>query len=152
MNMSVTIKKKTINGITYLWDEETRTYYPTATEDKQTGLTYSLDPETFVYLPNLTVTQDERDIGIWGMRRKRYLQKNKEWLYLEMFDNHTLTDHLIAVNEAAENMMDALTEAMMEQEGVTEQLKATDQMEWVRRANSIQSRAEEIVYNDLIYK
>ena len=150
--MSVTIKNKVINGIPHLWDEETRTYYPTVKEDKQTGLTYTLDPETFVYLPNLTVTQDERDIGIWGMRRKRYLQNNKEWLYLEMFDNHTLTDHLIAVNEAAENMMDALTEAMMEQEGVTEQLKADDWMEWVRRANSIQSRAEEIVYSDLIYK
>ena len=150
--MSVTIKNKVINGIPHLWDEETRTYYPTVKEDKQTGLTYTLDPETFVYLPNLTVTQDERDIGIWGMRRKRYLQNNKEWLYLEMFDNHTLTDHLIAVNEAAENMMDALTEAMMEQEGVTEQLKATDQMEWVRRANSIQNRAEEIVYSNLINK
>ena len=67
--MSVTIKNKMINGIPHLWDEETRTYYPTVKEDKQTGLTYTLDPETFVYLPNLTVTQDGRDIGIWGMRR-----------------------------------------------------------------------------------
>ena len=121
-------------------------------EDKETGLTYTLDPETFVYLPNLTVTTDERDIGIWGMRRKRYLQKNKEWLYLEMFDNHTLTDHLVEVNEAAENMMDDLTEKMMEKEGVNEKLKADNWMEWVRRANSIQNRAEEIVYNELIYK
>ena len=148
--MSVTIKNKVINGIPHLWDEETRTYYPTVKEDKETGLTYTLDPETFTYLPNLTVTVDERDIGIWGYRRKKFLQEHKEPVYLEMFDSHTLTDHLIEINAAAETMMDTLREKMMEQEGVNEKLKAEDWMEWVRRTNSIENRAEEIVLNSLI--
>ena len=102
--MSVTIKNKMINGIPHLWDEETRTYFPTVKVDKETGLTYTLDPETFVYLPNLTVTQDEREIGIWGERRRRYLYKAKPTLYMQMQDNHSLTDHLIEINEAAEAM------------------------------------------------
>ena len=150
--MSVTIKNKMINGIPHLWDEETRTYFPTVKEDKETGLTYTLDPETFVYLPNLTVTQDEREIGIWGERRRRYLQKAKPTLYMQMQDNHSLTDHLIEINEAAEAMTEKLVAEMMEKEGVNEKLKADDWMEWVRRANSVQNRAEEIVYNELIYK
>ena len=150
--MSVTIKNKIINGIPHLWDEETRTYYPTVKEDKQTGLTYTLDSEQFVYLPNLTVTQDEREIGIWGERRRRYLQKAKPTLYMQMQDNHSLTDHLISINEAADSMMEQLEAEMMEKECVNEKLKAEDWMEWVRRANSIQNRAEEIVYSNLINK
>ena len=92
------------------------------------------------------------DIGIWGERRRRYLYKAKPTLYMQMQDNHSLTDHLISINEAADSMMEQLEAEMMEKEGVNEKLKAEDWMEWVRRANSIQSRAEEIVYNDLIYK
>ena len=121
-------------------------------ERGQGGLTYTLDPETFVYLPNLTVTQDEREIGIWGERRRRYLQKAKPTLYMQMQDNHSLTDHLISINEAADSMMEQLEAEMMEKEGVNEKLKAEDWMEWVRRANSIQNRAEEIVYSNLINK
>ena len=152
--MSVTPKTKMIDGVPHLLNEEDMTYYPTITEDEQTGLTYTLDPDTFTYIPNLTVgdaEDEERPIGIWGERRRRFLENHKEWLYLELFDSHKLTDHLIEIDEAAENLMDELTEKMMKQEGVTEQLKAADQMEWVRRANSIQNRAEEIVYSRLIY-
>ena len=68
-----------------------------------------------------------------------------------MFDEGSLVDHLIEINEQAEKRMDMLEASMAESEGVTEELKAEDQMEWVRRMNSIISRAEEIVYNDLIY-
>ncbi|MDD6489224.1 MAG: TnpV protein [Clostridia bacterium] len=126
-------------------------YYPVVKENKATGLTYTLDPETFVYLPNLTVTVDERDIGIWGQKRKKYLKEEQPEIYMQMFDSHSLTDHLIEINKSAEKMMEEIETAMMKQEGVTEQLKATDQMEWVRRLNSIQARAEEIVLNNLIY-
>ena len=149
--MSITMKTKMIDGVPHILDEESMTYFPTIKEDKQTGLTYTLDPETFVYVPNLSVTSDERDIGRWGLKRKKFLRQHKPVLYMQMFDDQTLTDHLIEVNEAAERMMDKLEAQMMEQEGVTEKLKAADQMEWVRRLNSIDSRVEEIILNELIY-
>ena len=149
--MSVTMKTKMIDGVPHILDEESMTYFPTIKQDEQTGLTYTLDPETFTYVPNITLTVDERDIGRWGMKRKKFLKENKPVLYMQMFDDHTLTDHLIEVDEAAERMLDKLEAQMMEQEGVTEKLKATDQMEWVRRLNSIDSRVEEIILNELIY-
>ena len=140
-----------INGVTNVRCEEDMKYYPLIIEDEEKGLTYTLDTEMFVYFPNLTVRQDDRYIGIWGNRRKRYLEKSKPLLYLQMFDEGSLVDHLIEINEQAEERMDMLEASMAESEGVTEELKDEDQMEWVRRMNSIISRAEEIVYNDLIY-
>lgn len=70
---------------------------------------------------------------------------------MELIDTYQLTDHLIEVNEAAEKQMEQLEAEMMESEGVTEELKATDQMKWVQMMNSINLRAEEIVLNNLIY-
>ena len=153
--MSITLKKTMMkDGIPYLLNEETMTYYPTIKQDKETGLTYTLDPQTFVYLPNLTAGENEEDeviIGRWGLKRKKYLMEHRNWIYLEMADNHTLTAHLTEIDKEADSLMETLTEEMMKKEGVTEKLKADDQMEWVRRANSIQNRAEEIVLNQLIY-
>lgn len=70
---------------------------------------------------------------------------------MQMFDDNSLVDHLIEINEAAENMAEQLETQMVQAEGVTEELKANDQMEWVRRMNSIISRVNEIVLHDLIY-
>ncbi|MDD6489996.1 MAG: TnpV protein, partial [Clostridia bacterium] len=152
IRMSEQMKKtKTINGIPYILNEDDMKYYPTVTEDKEKGLTYTLDPKTFVYYPNLSVTEDTRDIGRFGHKRKQYLKENKPILYMQMFDDHSLTDHLIEVNESAEKQMEMLQEQMMKSEGVTEELKAQDQMKWVRMMNSIRARAEEIVLNNLIY-
>ena len=150
--MSVILKNKIKNGIPYLLNEEDMTYYPTVKQDKQTGLTYTLDSETFLYLPNLTVQSDERIIGRWGQKRKKFLKEHREWIYLRMMDEGTLADHLTAIDKEAEEMIEMLTQEWMVKEGVTEQLKATNQMEWVRRLNSIQNRVEEVVLNNLIYK
>ena len=79
------------------------------------------------------------------------LMEHRNWIYLEMADNHTLTAHLTEIDKEADSLMEILTEEMMKKEGVNEKLKADDQMEWVRRANSILSRAEEIVLTKLIY-
>ena len=105
-----------------------------------------------VQIPNLVMDpQPEEEIGVWGWRRKRYLKEHKKGVYNAMLLNGTLTQHLIDTNAEAKDMFDSLVKQMAKAEGVTEELKRRDQMEWVRRMNSIRNRAEEIVRNDLIY-
>ena len=150
--MSETMPKtKMIDGVEHLLCEANMTYYPMTTEDKTTGLSYTLDPETFLYIPALSVEEDTRDVGRWGRLRHKYLRENKRIILMELIDTYQLTDHLIEVNEAAEKQMEQLKAEMMESEGVTEELKAADQMKWVQKMNSIRARAEEIVLNNLIY-
>ncbi len=103
-------------------------------------------------LPNLVMDpQPEGEIGIWGWRRKRYLKEHRKGTYNAMLLQGTLTQHLIDTNAAAMDMLESLVRQMTTAEGVTEELKRQDQMEWVRRMNSIRNRAEEIVRNELIY-
>jgi hypothetical protein len=103
-------------------------------------------------LPNLVMDpQPEGEIGIWGWRRKRYLKKHRKGTYNAMLLNNTLTQHLVDTNAAAMDMLESLVKQMAKAEGVTEALKRQEQMEWVRRMNSIRNRAEEIVRNELIY-
>ena len=103
-------------------------------------------------LPNLTLPkQDDRPIGIWGERRRRYLEQHHKILYYNLLTSCNLHDHLADVNEEATEMYDRLVRQLAEHEGVTEQLKAQDQMEWVRRMNSITNRANEIVCSEIIY-
>ena len=101
-------------------------------------------------LPNLTAPESPQ-IGIWGERRRKYLQAYKSGLYTGMLLWGTLNTDLEEVDTAASAMFDRLVEQMKKAEGVTEKLKVENQMEWVGRMNSIRSRAEEIVLNDLIY-
>lgn len=103
-------------------------------------------------IPNLVMDpQPEREIGIWGQRRKRYLKEHRNGTYNAMLLQGTLTQHLIDTNEAAQNLMDSLVKQMVKTEGVTEELKRRNQLGWVGRMNSIRNRAEEIVRNELIY-
>ena len=92
-----------------------------------------------------------KDIGIFGRRYYDYLKANKPTVINVMRMNGTLNSYLRGVNEQAEEMLFQLIKQMSKAEGVTEQLKATDQMEWLRHMNSIRNRAEEIVLNKLIY-
>lgn len=102
-------------------------------------------------LPNLVMDdQPEGEVGIWGRRRKEYLKKRKPGTYNVMLMQGTLTQHLIDMNEAALDMMEALVSKMAFTEGVTEELKRRDQMAWVGKMNNIRNRAEEIVRNELI--
>lgn len=105
-----------------------------------------------VLIPDLVMDpQPEGEIGVWGWRRKRYLKEHRKGVYNAMLLNGTLIQHLIDTNEAAMDMLDTLVKQMAKAEGMTEELKRQDQMEWVRKMNSIRNRAEEIVRNDLIY-
>ena len=101
-------------------------------------------------IPNIEAP-DSPQIGVWGQRRFQYLRTNKRVLYTTMLMSGTLKDHLEEVDKSAEEMFEQLTVQMKAQEGITEELKANNQLEWVQRMNSIRNRAEEIVYKELIY-
>ncbi len=100
-------------------------------------------------IPDL-VAPESPQIGIWGERRRRFLRTHQKPIYDAMLMSGTLNAHLEEIDRAAEEMIDRLIAQMAEREGVTEQLKADDQMEWVQHMNSIRHRAEEIVRKDLI--
>jgi len=102
------------------------------------------------YLPNLAAPESPK-VGRWGMLRFNYLRKHQEALYAIMFIENTLNSHLEEIDRQAREMEQLLISQLAQQEGVTERLKAENQMEWVARVNSIRNRADEIVLNELIY-
>ena len=112
------------------------------------GITYRQEGDYL--LPNIEAPVSPQ-IGIWGQRRLQYLRTNKEVLYMTMLMSGTLKDHLEEVDQSAEEMFDQLTVQLKAREGVTEELKANNQLEWVQRMSNIQNRVSEIVYRDLIY-
>ena len=103
------------------------------------------------WIPDL-VPPEPPNIGVWGERRRQFLRKAKRPIYSAMLMQGTLNAHLEETDRRAEELLDRLTKQLAEHEGVTEALKAENQMEWVRRINSIRSRAEEIVFAELIYE
>ena len=118
--------------------------------DEGNGLWYELQGD--YYFPCLTVpAQDERPIGIWGQRHLRYIKTERKALYTELLTSGRLNTYLADLNEQATEQMLLLTKQITEREGVTEQLKAQDQMLWVQRMNNIRDRAMEIVNHELIY-
>ncbi len=103
-------------------------------------------------LPNLTIDESEQQSnGKYGRMRKRYLKEYRPVLYTNLLTTGKLDQHLAEIDNACEERMELLTRQMAKQEDVTEALKAADQMEWVRRMNSIRSRAEEIVLSEFVY-
>ena len=103
------------------------------------------------YIPDLVLSQEEQQpIGKYGRMRKRYLKEYRPVLYSNMLLKGKLFQHLTEIDQACEDRMELIIRQLAEQEDVTEVLKAADQMEWVRRMNSIRNRAEEIVLHELI--
>ena len=119
--------------------------------NEKTGISYTLHGD--YYLPDLILPEEEdkSPIGKWGNLRKSYLQQHKRVFYNTLVSNLTLHTHLADIDEQARNMFDTLTEQMMKREGVTEELKEQNQMEWVGQMNNIRERATEIVCKELIY-
>ena len=118
--------------------------------NESNGLWYELQGD--YYIPCLEIpTQEKRPIGIWGQRHLRYIKAERKALYTELLTSGKLNTYLANINEQAKEQMLLLTEQMAEREGVTEQLKAQDQMLWVQRMNNIRDRAIEIVNHELIY-
>ena len=104
-------------------------------------------------LPNLTLPdENKRQIGVWGMRHKRYLKSNHRVIYYNILTSGKLDNYLADVDSRAQILFDQTVESLAKQEQVTEKLKATDMMLWVRKMNNIRSRATEIVNKQVIYK
>lgn len=117
---------------------------------EQSGGTYTMQGD--YRLPNLILpAEDEHPIGVWGQRRLRYLKQRHKVLYYNLLTSGKLHSHLANTEEQAQALFSRLVKEYAEKESVTEQLKATDQMAWVRRMNNIRERATEIVNADVVF-
>ena len=115
--------------------------------------------EQFYYLAGDNQPEEEKSgpkekpepIGIWGQRHLEYIKEHKRPLYLYLFVTDRLDSHLAETDRQAEDMLLRLVEEMAESEGITEQLKAENQIEWIQRMNNIKQRATEVINSELIY-
>ena len=112
------------------------------------NLTYHQEGE---YLMPDLIPPESPKIGKFGMQRLEFLRQHRRPIYSGMLMNGTLNSHLEEIDQTADEMLERLMNQMAQSEGVTENLKAQNQMEWVARMNNIQSRAEEMILHDLIY-
>ena len=118
--------------------------------DEKNGLWYELQGD--YYLPCLTLPkQQDVEIGVWGERRRRYLRQYHRVLYYNLMTAGTLFSYLAEINQQAEEMFFRVVNELSEKEGITEKLKAENQMLWVQQMNNIRNRAIEIVNSELIY-
>ena len=117
--------------------------------DERMGLKYELCGDYYIIAGE---NEAEREpIGVWGQRHLNYIQKHCKPFYNKMLNEHTLYDYLLQLNHDAEDTFNRLVKQMAEREGVTEQLKATNQMDWVGKMNNIRQRVTEIVNAEFIY-
>ncbi|RGF54607.1 TnpV protein [Roseburia sp. AF02-12] len=118
--------------------------------DEKNGLWYEKQGD--YYLPCLELPNEETEpIGIWGQRHLHYLKSNRKITYYNLLTSRKLSTYLANIDKQAEDMFSRLVKQMAEREGVTEQHKVDNPMEWVGRMNNIRSRAAEIVNHDIIY-
>ena len=114
------------------------------------GGTYTLGADG-IYYPNLVSTDEEPHYGKYGMIRKTYLKEHRPAKYSLYMLEDRLTSHLNMVDDEAQDRMETLVSQMMDKQGITDELKARDQMAWVGAVNNIRNAAEEIVLKELVY-
>ena len=102
------------------------------------------------FIPNVKAPESP-NVGIWGQRRHKYLREHQKVLYTGMLLTGKLNTHLEEIDQSANEMFDMLVVQLKMRDGITEELKANDQLEWVRRMNSVRNRAAEVVNKELIY-
>ena len=117
--------------------------------DERTGLKYELVGDYYFIAGD--DEPEERPIGIWGQRHLRYLKQHRKTLYTELLTSGTLNGYLVDLNEQAEEMFSRLVKELAGKDGITETLKANNQMDWVQRMTAVRETATEIVNHDLIY-
>lgn len=118
--------------------------------DERNELWYELQED--YYLPCLKLPEEEQQpVGLWGQQHLRYIKQYRKVLYINLLANGKLNSYLAGIDKQAEEMFSRLVNQMAEHEGVTEKLKADNQMKWVGKMNNIRNRAVEIVSNDIIY-
>ena len=118
--------------------------------DERTGLKYELVGDYYLIAGN-DEPEEDQPIGVWGQRHLRYLKEHRRVRYANLLTSGKLNSYLVDIDRQAEEMFERLVKQMAEREGVTEQLKAANSMEWVRKLNSIRNRAVEITSSELIY-
>ena len=118
--------------------------------NEQNGLWYELQGD--YYIPCLVLDEeDTQPIGMWGRKHLRYIKEHRPVLHTTLLLSGKLNSHLAEIDSRATEMFDRLVKQLAEKEGITEQLKAQDQIAWVQRMNNIRNRAEEIVNTEVIY-
>ena len=118
--------------------------------DENNGLWYGLQGD--YYIPCLKLPdEEEREIGVWGMRHLNYLKQHRKATYNRLQAEFKLNSYLYDINSQAEKLFENLVKQLKQSEGITEKLKADNQMEWVARMNNIKNRVTEIVLNEMIY-
>lgn len=117
--------------------------------DEKNGLSYTLHGD--YYLPDLVLNEEEPTYGKYGMLRKQFLKEYRSARYQYLLLIGKLTEHLNQIDQEARKQVEMLTEQIVKKQGVTEKLKAQDQMEWVRLMNNIKASAEEMVLREILY-
>ena len=119
--------------------------------DKRTGLKYELVGDYYIIAGDDEPEEEQKPIGIWGQRHLRYLKNHRKVLYTNLLTSGKLNIYLADIDRQAEEMFERLVMQMAAAEGITEQLKAADQMVWISKMNNIRNRATEIVNTEIIY-
>lgn len=119
--------------------------------DERTGLKYELVGDYYLIAGDDASEEEQKPIGIWGQRHLRYLKNHRKVLYTNLLTSGKLNIYLADIDRQAEKMFERLTRQMAIAEGVTEQLKADNQMTWVGKMNCIRNRAAEIINTKIIY-
>ena len=118
--------------------------------DKNNGLWYARQGE--YYLPELALPpEEEKPIGVWGQRHLRYLKEHKQLVYINLLTSGRLNEYLASVDEQAEDMFSRLVKESADRRGVTEQLKAENQLLWIQKMNNIQACVWKVVEDEIIY-
>ena len=120
--------------------------------DKRNGLWYELQGDYYIPCLELPTEKEERYIGVWGQRHRRYLKSHRKALYTSLLTSSKLNSYLADIDRQAEEMFSRLVKQLSEKDGVTETLKAENQMLWVQKMNNLRNAATEIVSSELIYR
>ena len=119
--------------------------------NEQNGLWYELQGDYYIPCLELPAENEERHIGVWGQRHLRYIRQHKKVFYTNLLTSGKLQSHLADVEEQAQELFDCLMKQRAEREGITEKLKADNQMEWVGRMNALRSAVTETVNTEVIF-
>lgn len=119
--------------------------------DERMGLKYELVGDYYIIAGDDEPEEEQKPIGIWGQRHLRYLKNHRKVLYANLLTSGKLNNYLANIDRQAEEMFERLVMQMAAAEGITEQLKAADQMVWISKMNNIRNRATEIVNTEIIY-
>ena len=119
--------------------------------DNSNGLWYELQGDYYIPCLVLPAEKEERHIGVWGQRHLRYIREHRKVFYIKLLTSGKLQSHLADVDEQAQELFDRLMKQRAEREGITEKLKADNQMEWVGRMNALRSAVTETVNAEVIF-